>query len=274
MYDPEISERIQMRLNLLCEQRGTAAQVAKDTGINRTQIGRFLTGQSIPRADILGLIAETYDKPISWFFDREAESPETVSEHRVGAEFYSMLRGRRFQVDDRDIPQGLALFWKGMFTESEKFEAIISSIRASDAVCTIKSSMIAYLKQAKMFDHSDPIDHFCNGMILRSGAGYSLLFSDTRSNILITGYMERRLVTWSSNTFYSGYLVLNTSSALDGSELNHNVVPVVFEILPRNTKSVLGAARQRGMYDYADLPEYMQKLLEQNKVPEVNLMPR
>lgn len=274
MHDQQVADRIRERLNLICEWRGSAAQLSKDTGINRTQIGRFLSGQSIPRADILSIIADACELPISWFFDKSPEQPQTLSEHEIASSYYKIFQGRHFQVDDRDIPAGMAIFWKGKFTKPGYYEAILSQIKHQQSVCTVKSSMIAALKDENLFEHSDPIDHFCHGLILKSGPGYTLSFSDTRQNIVVTGYMERKIVTWSSATFYFGYLVIHANVVSSVGRLSRSVAPVIFEILPQNTKSAIAAARRRGLYLKEELPAYIQSFLDEYEVPDVALMPR
>ena len=253
------------RLKLLSQKVGSVSVLSEEIGVNRTQLSRYLSGQSVPRPELLVRIAQTYDLPLGWLMTPHEDAGASLSEFALADSMYDLYANRRFQVPGTTLSDGFYLAWKGLFTDPGKVEAYLCRIQVSNGVGRVRSNMINYLKRSGDFEQAEPIDHICSGIALKSHRGISISYSDSSSNIMASCFLlPATSLRYSTKEVFAGFMTLHCATG----RKEVNIVPKVIEKLPSDCSSLLGAARKTGVYAYDELPPKIREQISDLEVPE------
>lgn len=74
-FVPYRSQIFSERLKDLCDSKQSYAQVARDLGINRQQLSRYMSGTTIPRDGLLSAIADYFGVKVQDLFAEKKTGP-------------------------------------------------------------------------------------------------------------------------------------------------------------------------------------------------------
>lgn len=253
------------RLKLLSQKVGSVGVFAEEIGVNRTQLSRYLSGQSVPRPELLVRIANIYNVPLGWLMTPHGDAEISLSEFELADSMYRLYSNRRFQLPGTMLSDGFYLAWKGLFTDCRKVEAYLCRIQVTHGVGRIRSNMINYLKRHGDFEQAEPIDHICGGVALKSHSGISISYADSSNNIMASCFLRPATsLRYTTNELFAGFMTLHCATG----RKEVNIVPKVIEKLSPDCSSILGAARKAGVYSYDELPAKIREQIDDLDIPE------
>ncbi|MBI1492939.1 helix-turn-helix domain-containing protein [Halocynthiibacter styelae] len=263
-----IRQTICDRLRVVSEMVGSVSAFADEVGVNRTQLSRYLNGQSIPRPEFLVRVSSVYNLPLNWLMVPHEDPDVSLSEHQLSGDLHRMFARRHFQLNENLLPSGLYMFWKGLFQQPGRYEGYMASVKLNNGVAKVRTIMIKNLRRYGILEKSDPIDHVCLGVGVKSHSGINISFSDSVANVMATSFLlPASPLRFRSNDTYSGFMSLSYTPGRD----QLNWVPCVMELLPANVSDVLAAARRSGVYDKGELPEEIQHQIDTLDIPQYGL---
>ncbi len=263
-----IRDTVCERLRMISVMVGSISTFASEIGVNRTQLSRYLSGQSVPRPELLVTIATTYDIPLNWLVTPHDDPNASLSEYQLSGRLHELFANRRFQLTENMLPSGLYMFWKGLFQQPGKYEGYMSSVKLVNGIGTVRTIMIRDLKRQGIMNNPDIMDYFCTGVAVKSQSGINITFSDSVSNVMASTFLlPSAPLRFRSNDIYSGFMMLSYTPGRQ----QVNWVPCVMELLPPNVSDVLAAARTSGRYNLDELPDEIRHQIERLEVPEYGL---
>ena len=90
---------IKDRLNEAMQKRGiTAAELAKLTGLNKSSVSRYLTGENIPRSLAIGKLAQALRVNPAWVLGYDVPMDEGVPPIQINVEKLNDANKERLQA--------------------------------------------------------------------------------------------------------------------------------------------------------------------------------
>lgn len=267
---PELREIFRRKLRHAVTMIGSVKLACELIGVNRTQFNRYLSGQSMPRPELLYQFCQRLSLPMEWFFDPSEEYAEALSEHEFGTQMRQMVAGHRFRISHEMMPDGFYILWKGMFDAAWDYEAILCVLKTRNGVRTLKVSVLRRLKASDDIFDIDPADFNIELAVFRSSNGIFMMSMEGDHNHVRTFFIRLRAPTLARSTsiIFSG---VGLSGAFGGLSKN-SLVPVAIEKVPSdNTEDILNAARAVRGYSSDELPRHIRAILEDVNAPLFSL---
>ena len=235
-------------LKTLMGEHGNVAELSRTLDINRTQMNRFLSGESFPRPDILKRICDHFGvdgrillEPVESIITRKAGLRQSLALYGNGYNYHASSR----------LADGFYIFWKITYGRPARAQSILTQVKTIEGIKTFSG----YMPKASgtYFMPSDPRERRSGGIIFPQQDGFSMLALDTHSRRLSLSFMEY---------CYMSRLFVGASYLSAGGTANTvPYVPVVMQQLPRNTGATLSAARECRLQPIEDVPDAIRELL-------------
>lgn len=260
----DVRETISERLGIVSEMIGSVTDFAREIDINRTQLSRYISGQSVPKPELLYRVSVTYDLPLSWLIVPHDDPIAALNEYRLSSELHNMYAKRQISVPETMLQDGFYRCWKGLFQSAGKYESYMCRVKMNNGVGTVRSNMVRHLKRLGHFTHSNSIDRTCRGVAMKSHSGVSVSFSDSIANVVGSCFLlPATTLRYSGNELLSGFMTLHYTPG----RRQLNIVPVVWEAIPHTTGAILNAARGTGVFEEGELPNDIRTQIEYLEIP-------
>lgn len=252
----ELRNMFGQNLRRLAKRFPSISELARQLGINRTQLNRYLSGESFPRPDVLDRICS--------FFGVDArillEPVETLEEtsHILSGPFLRDFVGRGSVNIPQDIfPDGFYRFARRSFLDETLFllglvyvfrERENTYIRGYEAKEGMRQQGLPESARTREF----------RGYVARQDDGITLVVS--RRNSMTCSFNYLASMPAFENNFWVGYVTRTMREAPTGIR----AARLVYEHLGSDPAKVWPAARDQGFRPEEYLSPFYRKLLQGN----------
>lgn len=241
-------------LRKLARQHASISDLSRRLGINRTQLNRYLSGESFPRPDVL--------ERICTFFDVDArillEPAESLTRNTLvlNSAFLTDFMGKApINIPEDMFPTGFYRFSRRSFTDNSQFiVGLVHVFRDGELTFVRGFEPKEAMRQQGL--PSDARAREFRGYITRQEEGIGLVIS--RHNAMTCSYNYLNRVSSYENNYWVGYVTRTIRESVQGTR----VTRMVYEHLGRETKPVLAAARGTGFRTEDELLPYHKRLLQ------------
>lgn len=230
------------------------ASLSRVLDINRTQLNRYIAGESFPRPDVLKRICDHFKvdarilvEPLS-ALSYDAPDPIThpfVQEY-IGAGIAT--------VTEDLFPSGFYRFSRRSFVHQHQYLIGVVHIRRESGNTYMKGFETKSAMQAQNLP-SDKGSREFRGVVMQQDDGLCILAS--RKNTLTCSFNYLSRVASFQNNFWVGYVTRTVPENEDGLRATR----MVYEYLGDRLADALPAARRAGFWEEAELLPYHRRLL-------------
>ncbi|WP_333685199.1 helix-turn-helix domain-containing protein [Pontibaca methylaminivorans] len=241
-------------LRTLIRARGSISELARELGLNRTQMNRFLNGESFPRPDVLHRICTTFGVDARVLLEPldHGQRREPVLNGPVLCDFIGPSLG---DVDEETFPSGLYRFSRQHPARSDQFLIGLVLVFRSAGTCYLRGYEPREALREQGLRPMGPAREF-RGLVMRQEDGIAALVS--RRNGMTTSFIHLARVASFENNFWLGYTARPTRE----SPAELRTTRLVYEHLGRNRTAVMQAARTAGYVTRAALLPFHRHLLQ------------
>lgn len=230
------------RLRELCDQRASHAQVARDLGINRQQLSRYLSGGTVPRDGLLSAIANYFSVPVSHFFSEQAE----ISTGGLFSTSLALLLTAAITdpIRPEDLEPGFYRQYKHSFTMPSRIFVALVQVKEVDGVFRYRRRTSAtYAKTIAISNTRNTFD----GFFFKQGSNLALidvgsLIGDITFHVMATRLHYNTQIKHGHHINVPGFTSRNANKSRF----------VLQKMAPE--ESVLRFARQQGFVELDSLP--------------------
>jgi transcriptional regulator with XRE-family HTH domain len=241
-------------LRILVNQYPSVSEVSRRLGINRTQLNRYLQGESFPRPDVLHKICA--------FFDVDARVLlEPVETLRAQAESYQngpledfFEKGSQ-ALSETDFPAGFYRFSRQSFMQDDCFiEGLVYVWRKHDQTFVRGYEAKAAMDLNYLPSTGDKREFRGTAALAEGGVAFIV----SRRNATTCSFNFLTRVASFDGTFWTGYVSRTISEQPTGLRATR----LVYEHLGRDRQKVFEAARNSGYKPASELRPFQQRLLQ------------
>lgn len=232
-------------LRELIRKSGTIASTSSDLGINRTQLHRYIRGESFPRPDVLLNICDHFGVDSSIYTEPLGSSSAGLL----------LASGQRIAMPLPDVlPDGLYIAWKA----SRRFEGFVLKhlflVKRRNGVCHTRAlkrpdELLAETESGRITVRNTKLINAHSGFAFNQGSRISIISGQTEGQILsLTTYQ----VGFNGNaSIFLGYELGGSNSSFGRT---HAHGPRVLMKIPQNARSVFKWARMPQLLSWSDAP--------------------
>ncbi|MEE2816125.1 helix-turn-helix domain-containing protein [Phaeobacter italicus] len=249
----ELRSMFGANLRQLAQQYPSISELSRRLGINRTQLNRYLTGESFPRPDILDRICSFFDVDARILLD-PVDQLATKGQILQGPELADFLGAGITRLTDDFFPSGLYRFVRRSFVRQDRYVQGLVYVFRRDGVTYVRG----YEARAAMLYQGLPVDarsREFRGLVTSQDDGVAFLIARRGSVTATFNYLTK--VPTMEGHFWSGYLARTTHESDHGDR----VARMLYEYLGQDTAAVLRAARSAGFLAEQALTQFERRLL-------------
>jgi len=240
-------------LRILSKDFSSITGLAHDLGINRTQLNRYLSGESFPRPDVLAIICD--------FFKVDARILlEPLSPNHVSAALKIDPYLSDFFINDGGVlsddifPSGFFRFSRRSFIDHDLYVVGLVYIFRSAGNTYLRGYETTSAMRVQNLPVKPEYREF-RGFVVKQEEG--IAFQASRMNTMTTSFNYLNRVTSFHNNYWLGY----TARTVPETAAGLRATRLVYEHLPQTAASVLNAARNRGFHSVDQLEPFHRRLL-------------
>lgn len=230
------------------------SDLSRQLGINRTQLNRYLSGESFPRPDVLSRICAFFDvdarvllEPV----DQIGRGDDPISNNFLKDYVAVGANG----VPEDMFPTGFYRFSRRSFTQQSVF--IVSVVRIHrDGQNTF---MRGYESKSAMQIQNLPTDASSRefrGIVMQQENGIVIIVS--RKNAMTSSFNYLSRVASFENNYWVGYVTRTVPETVGGLRATR----MVYEYLGNSSTDALAAARHSGFHTVDELMPFHRRLLQ------------
>jgi transcriptional regulator with XRE-family HTH domain len=230
------------------------ATLSRALEINRTQLNRYLGGESFPRPDVLKRICDHFNvdarilvEPLS---DLEYDTPDPITNSFVR----DYIGAGIASITEDTFPSGFYRFSRRSFVNQSQYLIGLVHIRRVSGNTYMKGFETKSAMQAQNLP-SDSASREFRGVVMQQDDGLCILAS--RQNTLTCSFNYLSRVASFQNNFWVGYVTRTVPENDDGLRATR----MVYEYLGTQLAEALPAARSAGFWNEDDLLPYHRRLL-------------
>jgi len=250
----ELRNMFGANLRILSRNYASISDLSRRLGINRTQLNRYLSGESFPRPDVLDRICS--------FFDVDArillEPVEALTRNRLvlNSPFLADFLGKAaLNLSDGLFPTGFYRFSRCSFLDSTLIiVGLLYVFRDGEMTFARGYEPREAMRQQGLPDCARAREF--RGFVIRQEEGIGLVLS--RHDAMTSSFNFLSRVPSYENNYWVGYITRTIRESVNVSR----VTRVVYEHLGRDAGTVLAAARGTGFRTVDDLLPYHKRLLQ------------
>ena len=250
----ELRNMFGANLRVLSRNYPSISDLSRRLGINRTQLNRYLSGESFPRPDVLDRICSFFGVDARILLE-PAESL-TRSTQILNSPFLAEFLGSAaLNLPEEMFPGGFYRFSRASFTDDSRFivglvyvfrEGELTYVRGFEAKEAMRQQGLPCDARSREF----------RGYVSRQEEGISLIISRHDAMTCSFNYLSR--VSSFENNFWLGYVTRTMRETITAKR----VTRMVYEHLGHDAGAVLAAARGSGFQTAEDLLPYHKRLLQ------------
>lgn len=250
----ELRNMFGANLRVLSRNYASISDLSRRLGINRTQLNRYLSGESFPRPDVLDRICS--------FFDVDArillEPVGTLTRKRsvLNSPFLTDFLGQAaLNLSDDMFPTGFYRFSRCSFVDSTLIiVGLVYVFRDGDLTYVRGFEPREAMRQQGLPEHARAREF--RGYVSHQEEGIGLVLSRHDAITCSFGFLSR--APSYENNYWVGYVTRTIQESVNVDR----VTRVVYEHLGRDIGTVLSAARGSGFRTADDLLPYHKRLLQ------------
>ncbi|WP_293576253.1 helix-turn-helix transcriptional regulator [Phaeobacter sp.] len=250
----ELRSMFGANLRLLAQQYPSISELSRRLGINRTQLNRYLSGESFPRPDILDRICDFFNVDARILLDPvdELTAKDQILQGPILGDFIGTGVGR---LSEGFFPSGLYKFIRRSFVRPDQFVQSLARVYRIDGITYLKG----FEAKDAMLYQGLPCDRRSRefrGFVSSQDDGVAFMLSRRASVTTSFNYLAK-VPAMEGNT-WSGYVARTSRENGQGER----VVRMIYEHLGTDAKSILAAARRAGFLPLQALTPFERQLLK------------
>lgn len=239
----------------LVENAGAIATIARTLEINRTQLNRYLSGDSFPRPDVLARICDHFGVDARILLEPLAQN-QTPSGNPLWHPFLADYIGAGTTDIPKDIfPDGFYRFSRRSFARQDQYLVGVIHVHRDAEQTLMKGFENKTAMQAQDLPVSPAAREF-RGVVMQQEDGICMLVS--RQNTLTCSFNYLSKVASFENNFWVGYVTRTVPETAGGLR----AARMVYEHLGTRLSDALPAARQAGFCGLDALLPFHRRLLK------------
>lgn len=248
-------------LRILCEERGSISEAARQLDISRVQMTRYISGQSFPKPAQLKRICDLFDvdarillQPLDQLRDTSAAIAGRTTQ---AVPFLSRLQ--ELAEPEVHVPNGIHQFVRPSIHNPAEFVTTLVSIRIASNMRTFRvmNALGMHVRRVEAGLFSLRESH---GIVLSMGNSFVMLSTGRHPLFFGVSYFQTKYLHQSG--FFPGSYYVMSPSRDPGVE---PLLPLILRPLPQRPADILAAARRSGARPIRDMPEiYRKHLLPQS----------
>ena len=241
-------------LRVLSRKYASISDLSRRLGINRTQLNRYLSGESFPRPDVLDRICTFFDVDARILLEPVESLNKTAQ--ILNSPFLADFMGKAaVKIPEEEFPSGFYRFSRRSFIDEAQFivglvrifrDGDLTFVRGFEAKEAMRQQGLPCDSRAREF----------RGYVTRQEEGIALVISRHDAMTCSFNYLTR--VASFENNFWVGYVTRTMRESVTATR----VTRMVYEHLGRDTGTVLAAARGTGFHSADDLLPFHKRLLQ------------
>ncbi len=243
-------------LRVLSRQYASISDLSRRLGINRTQLNRYLSGESFPRPDVLDRICTFFNVDARILL--EPVDTLTTNTQVLNSPFLADFLGKSAVHFPEDIfPTGFYRFSRRSFIDSTQFIVGLVHVFRDNGLTFVRG----FEAREAMRQQGLPCDARARefrGYATRQEEGIALIISRHNAMTCSFNYLSR--VASFENNFWVGYVTRTMRETITATR----VTRMVYEHLGRDLGTVLDAARGTGFHTEEELLPFHRRLLQIN----------
>ncbi len=232
----------------------SVAGLCRELGINRTQFNRYLSGESFPRPDVLHRICQFFGTDARILLEPVSQLRPVSHDLLNHPEIAAYLGQNATEFPQSQLPSGFYRFSRQSFIDNSKAVMGLVRIYRSDGFTFVRGFEAREAMRQQGLPEDAASREF-RGIFLAQEEGVAALISRRGATTCSFNFLSR--IATFENNFWDGYVTRTIREAVSGPRASR----MVYELLGKNTRSVLAAARQSGLVPVEDLPPYHRRLL-------------
>lgn len=245
-------------LKKLSQSHPSISEVSRQLGINRTQLNRYLSGESFPRPDVLARICDFF-KVDARILLEPVENVVSNSSGLAGPALKTFLGPGVSTPPESILPTGFYRFSRRSFLHQSEF--VLGTVRLwreDDGGCVVRGFEARDAMKRQGLPPTLELREF-RGLVLSVENGIAMMISRRKALTCSFNFISR--VPSFENNFWVGY-ASRTVPEMPGG---HRATRMVYEYLGDTVAAALPAARQSGFIEEINLPGFHRQLLEPGK---------
>ncbi|WP_206338486.1 helix-turn-helix domain-containing protein [Antarcticimicrobium sediminis] len=251
---PDVRNMFGTNLKVLSRAYPSVSDLSRRLGINRTQLNRYLSGESFPRPDVLDRICT--------FFDVDArillEPVETLTRTTqvLNSPYLADFMGAAaVRVPEESFPSGFYRFSRRSFIDESQFSVGLIHVLRNDGMTFVRG----FEPKEAMRQQGLPSDartREYRGYVTRQEDGIAFVIA--RHNVMTCSFNYLSRVPSFENNFWVGY----STRTIRETVTTARITRMAFEYLAQDSASILAAARSSGFHGADDLLPFHKRLLQ------------
>ena len=241
-------------LRKLSENYSSISALARELKINRTQLNRYLSGESFPRPDVLSRMCDFFEVDARVLLEpvHQISSGEGPITHPFLREF---MGDPMQSVSEQDLPSGFYRFSRRSFVRDNEFVRGLVIVHREGKNTFIRGYEPKMAMAMQGIPPSSPSREY-RGYVIKVEDGVT--FTIARRNGLTASLNFLNRVSSFENNYWVGFVVRTVRENSSSSRITR----MVFEHLPGNCGHVLDVARKSGFCNFEELIPFHQRLLQ------------
>ncbi|MFS4582895.1 helix-turn-helix domain-containing protein [Phaeobacter sp. C3_T13_0] len=240
-------------LRKLASDHPSISELSRRLGINRTQLNRYLTGESFPRPDVLSRICNFFDVDARILLDPVDQLPSKgqILQGPILADF---LGPGVTKVTEAFFPSGLYQFVRRSFVRADRYVLGLVQVFRREGIAYVRGYEA---KSAMRYQGlpSNPQSREFRGYVSAHDDGVSFMLARRGGMTASFNYLAN--VPSMKANIWSGYVARTSRD----SAASDRVTLMVYEHLGTDPAAILNAARRAGFIEQHQLSPFQQQLL-------------
>ncbi len=240
-------------LQQMARDHGSITVLAHKLGINRTQLNRYLSGESFPRPDVLARICTFFKVDARILLEPLEDIEAPVSKHANLTENEFVFTGSG-DVPIDVFPSGFYRFSRRSFIDPTVFVLGLVLVFREGSSTYLRGFETSHAMRLQSLTPTPSMREF-RGIVFQQEDGIAIMAS--RKNAMTSSFNYLNRVASFDNNFWVGYITRTVQESADSLRATR----LVYEYLPQTLSEVLKAARGKGFYKLDQLEPFHRRLL-------------
>lgn len=226
--------------------------LAHELGVNRTQLNRYLSGDSFPRPDVLARICQFFGVDARILLEplNDIKKPAPPSSGLMR----DFVAARALDLPEAMLPSGFYRFSRRSFLIPEKFAVGLLMVFRRGRRTYVRGYETAMAMRMQGLPLKSEFREY-RGVVLMQEEGIAIIASRRGAMTSSFNYLGR--IGTFNNNFWVGYI----TRTVPESAIGLRATRLVYEYLPQTLPAVLKVARNGGLFAEEELEPFHRRLL-------------
>ncbi|MFT6674051.1 MAG: transcriptional regulator with XRE-family HTH domain [Sulfitobacter sp.] len=240
-------------LRILAQDYPSIAELSRQLGVNRTQLNRYLSGDSFPRPDILAKICDFFEIDARILLEPIDAIRKSLARSSAGI-LTDFLGLQVADVSEDLFPSGFYRFARRSFINPDDFVTGLLHITRSGTLTYLRGYETIAAMQTQDLPTS-PRTRVFGGQVFRQENGIAIFAA--RRNAMTSSFNYLTRVGSFENNFWVGYVTRTVGEGAVGIRATR----LVYDYLGSDFRRALHTRRAAGFCKIGDLSPFQRRLL-------------